>query len=109
MYSHARRPLKVPISLLVASVLLLLPARLSAEPQAGLAMHGEPREAEGFQHFPYVNPDAPKGGRAVFAVQGSFDSLNPLIVKGAPAEGMRDYIYESLLARAHDEPFSLYG
>ena len=99
MYSHARRPLKVPISLLVASVLLLLPARLSAEP----------REAEGFQHFPYVNPDAPKGGRAVFAVQGSFDSLNPLIVKGAPAEGMRDYIYESLLARAHDEPFSLYG
>ena len=45
----------------------------------------------------------------MFAVQGSFDSLNPLIVKGAPAEGMRDYIYESLLARAHDEPFSLYG
>ena len=108
-YSHARRPLKAPISLLLASVFLVLPARICAEPQAGLAMHGEPREADGFQHFPYVDSDAPKGGRAVFAVQGSFDSLNPLIVKGAPAEGMRDYIYESLLARAYDEPFSLYG
>lgn len=108
MYSHAPRPLKAPISLL-ASVLLLLPARTAAEPQPGLAMHGLPREPGGFAHFSYVNPDAPKGGRAVFAVQGSFDSLNPLIVKGAPAEGVRDYVYESLLARAYDEPFSLYG
>ncbi|MBC8013389.1 MAG: ABC transporter substrate-binding protein [Methyloceanibacter sp.] len=72
-------------------------------------MHGEPLEAQGFTHFPYANPDAPKGGRVVFAVQGSFDSLNPLIVKGAAAEGVREYIYESLLARAYDEPFSLYG
>lgn len=80
-----------------------------AEPQDGIAMHGEPREAKGFQHFPYANPDAPKGGSVVFGIQGSFDSLNPLIVKGAPAEGVRDYIYESLLARAYDEPFSLYG
>ena len=72
-------------------------------------MHGKPLEPTGFTHFPYVNPDAPKGGRVTFAVQGSFDSLNPLIVKGAPADGVREYIYESLLARAYDEPFSLYG
>lgn len=109
MYSHARCPLKAPISLLLASAVVLLPARTLAEPQSGLAMHGEPRGADGFEHFSYVNPDAPKGGRAVFGMQGSFDSLNPLIVKGAPAEGLRDYIYESLLARAYDEPFSLYG
>ena len=44
-----------------------------------------------------------------FAVQGSYDSLNPLIVKGEPADGVRDYVYESLLARANDEPFTLYG
>src|SRR5262245_24233126 len=72
-------------------------------------MHGEPREAAGFAHFPYANPEAPKGGRAVFAMQGSFDGLNPLIVKGVSAEGVREYVYESLLARAYDEPFSLYG
>ena len=72
-------------------------------------MHGDPREAAGFTHFPYANPDAPKGGRVAFAVQGSFDSLNPLIVKGVAAEGVREYVYESLLARAYYEPFSLYG
>jgi peptide/nickel transport system substrate-binding protein len=72
-------------------------------------MHGEPKEIKGFTHFPYVNPDAPKGGRVTFAVQGSFDSLNPLIVKGASADGVREYLFESLLARAYDEPFSLYG
>jgi peptide/nickel transport system substrate-binding protein len=88
---------------------MLLPGRAVAEPQAGLAMHGEPLEVQGFTHFPYANPDAPNGGRVVFAVQGSFDSLNPLIVKGAAAEGVREYIYESLLARAYDEPFTLYG
>jgi peptide/nickel transport system substrate-binding protein len=70
-------------------------------------MHGEPQEAKGCTHFPYANPDAPKGGRVTFSIQGSFDSLNPLIVKGAPADAIRDYVYESLLARANDEPFTL--
>ena len=72
-------------------------------------MHGSPRETAGFDHFPYVNPDAPKGGRVTFSMQGSYDSLNPLIVRGEPADGVRDYVYESLLARANDEPFTLYG
>jgi peptide/nickel transport system substrate-binding protein len=89
--------------------LVLFPCIAAAEPVQGLAMHGAPRETAGFTHFPYANPDAPKGGRVAFAVQGSFDSLNPLIVKGVAAEGVREYVYESLLARAYDEPFSLYG
>ena len=72
-------------------------------------MHGEPAQPQGFTHFPYANPEAPKGGRLVLAKRGSFDSLNPLIVKGVSAEGIREYVYESLLARAYDEPFSLYG
>ncbi len=108
IHSHARALLKAPISLLFLG-LIPFPCIAAAEPVQGLAMHGEPRETAGFTHFPYANPDAPKGGRVTFAVQGSFDSLNPLIVKGAPAEGVREYVYESLLARAYDEPFSLYG
>ena len=95
--------------MLFAGLVLLVPAGAQGEPQPGIAMHGEPRKAQGFTHFDNANPDAPKGGRVVFAMQGSFDSLNPLIVKGASAEGVREYVYESLLARAHDEPFSLYG
>ena len=109
IYRHARTPLKAPISPLVLSLFVLLSSGAVAQPQQGLAMHGAPAEADGFTHFPYVNPDAPKGGRVIFGVQGSFDSLNPLIVKGNPAEGLRDYLYESLLARANDEAFTLYG
>jgi peptide/nickel transport system substrate-binding protein len=75
----------------------------------GIAMHGAPKYGEAFPHFDYVNPEAPKGGVLRLGVLGSFDSLNPFIVKGAAAAGMREYVYETLLARSYDEPFSLYG
>ena len=108
IYSHTPVLLKAPISLLFLS-LLLVPVGGRCEPASGIAMHGKPAQPQGFTHFPYANPQAPKGGRLVLAKRGSFDSLNPLIVKGVSAEGIREYVYESLLARAYDEPFSLYG
>ncbi len=80
-----------------------------AEPMHGIAMHGEVKHGVDFTHFSYANPKAPKGGRIILSSLGSFDSLNPLIVKGVPAVGLRDYVFESLMARAYDEPFSLYG
>ena len=57
----------------------------------------------------YANPAAPKGGQLVQGVLGTFDSLNPFIVKGLPAANIRSYVIESLLARGYDEPFTLYG
>jgi peptide/nickel transport system substrate-binding protein len=72
-------------------------------------MHGRPQYADALPHLNYVNPDAPKGGELRLGVLGSFDSLNPFIIKGAPAAGMREYVYEALMARSYDEPFSLYG
>ena len=57
----------------------------------------------------YANPQAPKGGHLTQGVLGTFDCLNPFIVKGLPAANMRGYIVESLLARGYDEPFTLYG
>ena len=72
-------------------------------------MYGEPKHPPGFASFPYVNPDAPKGGRLVLGELGTFDSLNPFIIKGVSAAGLRDYVYQSLLARSGDEPFALYG
>ena len=75
----------------------------------GLAMHGGPALIPDFKSLPYANPDAPKGGKLRLAVQGSFDSLNPLIILGSAAQGLRGYVYESLLERSNDEPFSLYG
>jgi peptide/nickel transport system substrate-binding protein len=75
----------------------------------GIAMHGAPALPRDFTHLPYVNPDAPKGGRIVLGQHGTFDSLTPFIVRGVAAAGLRDYVYESLLGRSLDEPFSLYG
>lgn len=77
--------------------------------QHAIAMHGAPALPAGFAHFPYVNPDAPKGGRMVRGIVGTFDSLNPFIVRGLPVEFLRGYVFESLMARGYDEPFTLYG
>jgi len=64
---------------------------------------------DGFTALPYANPDAPKGGRLVEGVLGTFDSLNPLIVQGLPVQPIRGYVVEGLMARSYDEPFTLYG
>ena len=92
----------------------------AAEPKHAIAMHGDPALPTGFSHFGYVNPDAPKGGRLVQGALGSFDNLNPFIVKGLPPQGLRaplvaasnliaGYVVESLMVRGYDEPFTLYG
>ena len=86
----------------------------SAEPGAealrhGIAMHGEPALPPGFAHFPYVNPEAPKGGRITLGLQGTFDSLNPLIVLGVAPNAVPVYVLQSLMTRSADEPFTLYG
>jgi peptide/nickel transport system substrate-binding protein len=72
-------------------------------------MHGTPKLADGFTSLPYTRPDAPKGGRLRLGVQGSFDSVNPLIVKGEKVSGVREFAVESLMTRGLDEPFTLYG
>jgi peptide/nickel transport system substrate-binding protein len=98
--------------LLASGLLLLAASQLSpaaAEPAHALAMHGTPKHPAGFTHFPYVNPNAPRGGRLVLGVQGSFDSLNPFIIRGVTPTGLREYVYESLMVRSGDEAFSLYG
>ena len=82
-------------------------------PRHGIAMHGDVKYGANFSHFDYVNPDAPKGGTLKNATIGTFDSLNPYIVKGTPAAGLRflgaDFVTESLMEQSHDEPFSMYG
>lgn len=74
-----------------------------------MAMHGSPLYGPDFEHFNYVNPDAPKGGELRFGVLGSYDSLNPLIPRGTPVWWVRGLVYESLAHRGRDEAFSLYG
>ena len=80
----------------------------SAEPAHAIAMHGAPRYGPGFRHFDYAEPNAPKGGTLVLGATRSFDSLNPFIIKGVAAPGL-DLVFERLLERSQDEPFTLYG
>jgi peptide/nickel transport system substrate-binding protein len=86
---------------------MCLPAQ--AEPRHAIAMQGEPALGAGYTHFPYANPDAPKGGAYREALVGSFDSVNPFIIRGQPVWQVRDLVFESLLMRSRDEPFTLYG
>jgi peptide/nickel transport system substrate-binding protein len=83
----------------------------SVGPPAGaIAMHGEPALPPGFDHLPYVNPQAPKGGVLNLAYLGAFDSLNPYNVKAlSTAQGLIGNVYQSLMTRSADEPFTLYG
>ncbi|WP_084364460.1 extracellular solute-binding protein [Rhizobium sp. RU36D] len=87
-----------------------------AEPVHGIAMHGEPALPRDYKHFPYVKPDVKKGGKVSYGVVGTFDALNSFVLKGmrTTARGVWDpeygnLLYESLMTRSSDEPFSLYG
>ena len=83
-------------------------------PVHAISMHGTPQYEAGFSNFGYANPMAPSGGTMTYGYLGSFDSLNPFILKGVAPRGLRDgvignNVFESLMARSHDEAFSLYG
>ncbi|MET0220728.1 MAG: extracellular solute-binding protein, partial [Tardiphaga sp.] len=80
-----------------------------AEPAPAIAMHGAAALPANFRHMPYVNSDAPKGGRMVQGILGTFDSLNPFVVRGIAVQQVRGYVVESLMTRGQDEAFTLYG
>lgn len=79
-----------------------------AGPRHAIAMHGEPKYGPDFAHFDYVNPHAPKGGQVRFGAVGSFDNLNPFIIKGETVSGTGN-IYDSLMTSSADEAFTEYG
>jgi microcin C transport system substrate-binding protein len=74
----------------------------------GLSIYGDLKYAPGFKHFDYVNPDAPKGGDVRLAAIGTFDNLNPFILKGVAAAGAAQQ-FETLTIASWDEPSSEYG
>lgn len=78
------------------------------KPVHGVAMHGQVKYTPDFKHFDYVNPNAPKGGEVRLAQIGTFDSLNPFIVKGISPTYI-GLLFSTLLVNAADEPFSEYG
>ncbi len=102
--------IRLSFLVLVAWCMTLLPGQAVAEPYTGhgFAMHGQPKYGPDFQHFDYVNPDAPKGGTFRQPGLGTFDTLHPFTLKGVSASGL-GLTYDSLMSQAMDEPFSVYG
>jgi peptide/nickel transport system substrate-binding protein len=104
------RALATTLGRRAALILFAMTAGLaSAEPMHGIAMYGEPALPPDFVSLPQANPDAPKGGSITLSVSGGFDTLNPFITNGSPAEGISALTFETLMARSFDEPFTLYG
>ncbi|WP_417208838.1 extracellular solute-binding protein [Antarctobacter sp.] len=106
MYINSFRNLTAKI---VAVGAILSAGSLWADPQHGIAMYGAPQLPPDFVSLPYANPDAPTGGKIITGELGSYDSLNPLILKGSAPWQLRFLVYESLMGRNWDEPFALYG
>ena len=101
---------KLRALLSAALAIVTVTSPLAAEAAEAIAMHGVPALAPGFTHFPYADPDAPKGGRLRLCLLGTFDSLNPYNLKaGSTAQGLGNMVFEPLMARSQDEPFTLYG
>ncbi len=105
-----QRNLSTLISALMLAAVATGPANAEESTIAhAIAMHGDPMHGPEFEHFNYANPDAPRGGTLIRSEIGSFDSLNPFIVKGDPAAGMAAYVFPTLMSRSWDEPFTMYG
>ena len=104
--THALRALLIHVS----GIALLGVASLAlAGPKHAQTLYDEPpKYPANFKHFDYVNPDAPKGGTLRQAGFGGFDSLNPFINKGVPADDI-GMIYDTLTRHGLDEPFTEYG
>ncbi len=120
---HKHKAAKTPgmafkhIPIFLAAVLILIHASspsdaiVRGEPVHGIALYGEPKYGPDFQHFEYVNPNAPKGGEFVKTNEAflTFDTFNPYTLKGASAHGLQLLLYDTLMTPSQDEPASVYG
>lgn len=89
-------------------LLLSLFVSMPVVADSSMAMGYKPKYSENFKHFDYVNEHARKGGTLQLSARGTFDSLNPYVLKGIRAEGL-NLVFESLVEKSLDEPFSAYG
>ncbi len=102
------RALAFGLVLIVAAAAPAWSQSASAPATHGLSIHGDLKYPPDFKRFAYVNPSAPKGGSVTLAAIGTFDNLNPFILKGVPAAGIA-MTFDTLTVASADEPASEYG
>ena len=93
---------------LIAPMMIACGAGAQTRTLHAIAIHGEPKYGPDFKHLEYVNPNAPRGGEVILSAAGTFDTLNPFILRGVPGAGAGS-IYTSLMTRIGDDPESNYG
>ena len=90
------------------SVCLLLSVALATAGAAattpGMSLFGDLKYGPDFRHFDYVNPDAPKGGTVRYSATGTFDTLNPFVIKGVPAAGIGEIFSGPAIGQLFDLP-----
>ncbi len=99
---------KLAVIAVAAISLAALPVLAGSKISHGDSLHGGLKYPADFKHFDYVNPDAPKGGTLRLSAVGTYDSLNPYILKGDSAIGL-GLMYDSLMSPSADESNSSYG
>ena len=101
-----------------AAVILMLPLTAATaqdeSPQRvwrhGTSLFGDLKYPQGFKHFDYVNPDAPKGGVVRLSTIGTFDNFNPVAAGVKGVLGLNeDFVFSKLMANSLDEVASGYG
>lgn len=101
--------LRLSISLLILWIVCSIGAAHAEEDwKHATTVMGEPKYPAGFAHFDYVNPDAPKGGTLKLAEDGTFDTFNPVLSKGAAAVGLQ-FVFDTLMKANEGEVSTSYG
>ena len=100
--------MRIVSAIAAAFCLLLAASGAQAAPSEGMSLFGDLKYGPGFTHFDYANPQAPKGGVIRYSAIGTFDTLNPFVINGVPADGI-SLIFDTLSASSEDEPASEYG
>jgi microcin C transport system substrate-binding protein len=95
-------------AIIVVALLLAFTGAAHGAATHGVSLFGDLKYGPDFAHFDYVNPDAPKDGTMRRSAIGTFDTLNPFVIKGTPPSGVGE-IFDTLAVRSEDEPSSIYG
>jgi microcin C transport system substrate-binding protein len=107
---------KMVLALLVALSFAVAAQAGEPKPAHAFALRGTPKYGPDFTQFDFVRADAPKGGAIVLAEPGTFDSMNPFLLKGVPADVVAGGLavepgatIDTLMVSSQDEPATVYG
>ena len=95
--------------LLVICAFLLIPSKEANSIEYSISQGYQAKYSDNFKHFDYVDPNAKQGGTIRLSAFGTYESLNPFLLKSLAPAGINTLVFETLMVRSLDEPSSSYG